>query len=268
MNTPVKYELKDVETMANVVAQSGLFGVKAPMQAMALMLLCQAEGLHPMSACRQYHVIQGRASMTSQTMMSRFLQANGRQEIHSLTDEVADITLTHPAGGSVRIVWDIERAKKAGLAGKDNWKAHPRSMLLRRAQAEGVRAVAPFILEGLPVEDEAIEIETASFPSDKPPIQIDKLPSLTEPVIEMASVPLDKTWSREIKARAIKEAQRLGGSVGSDAVARMPQERVSEYEEFLASLLERLRTEEPEVKTAEKPEVVDLSADAYFAAQQ
>jgi hypothetical protein len=237
-NLPVQHGIKDVETMANVVARSGLFGVKDPTQAMALMLLCQAEGLHPMAACRQYHVIQGRASMTSQTMMSRFLQMGGKQEIHSLSDETAEITLTHPAGGSARIQWTIEMAKKAGLAGKDNWKSHPRSMLLRRAQAEAVRAVAPFILEGLPTEDEAVEIEeTHPLTKVKPDINVDKLPSLTEPVIEMVEVALDSTWDKEIKARIAKEAKRLGGRVGADAIAHVPSAKSFEFQEYIVGLL-------------------------------
>ena len=37
----------DIERMAAAVAKSGLFGVKQPEQAMALMLVAQAEGLHP-----------------------------------------------------------------------------------------------------------------------------------------------------------------------------------------------------------------------------
>lgn len=236
-NLPVQHGIKDVETMANVVARSGLFGVKDPTQAMALMLLCQAEGLHPMAACRQYHVIQGRASMTSQTMMSRFLQMGGKQEIHSLSDETAEITLTHPAGGSARIQWTIEMAKKAGLAGKDNWKSHPRSMLLRRAQAEAVRAVAPFILEGLPTEDEAVEIEeTHPLTKVKPDINVDKLPSLTEPVIEMTDIMLDRDWDRDSKARATREAKRLGGSVSKEGIASIPTSKAAEFDDFIGEI--------------------------------
>ncbi|MGA1114790.1 MAG: hypothetical protein ACO3TI_07585 [Aquiluna sp.] len=237
-NLPQLHTIKDVETMANVVARSGLFGVKDPTQALALMLLCQAEGLHPMAACRQYHVIQGRASMTSQTMMSRFLQMGGKQEVHNLSEELADITLSHPSGGSVRVQWTIEHARRAGLANKENWKNHPRSMLLRRAQAEAVRAVAPFILEGLPVEDEAVEINDPSFLAPvKPDINIDKLPSLTEPKQEFAEIPLSKEWDKEAKARIAKEAKRIGGRVGTDAVAHIPVEKAFEFGEYIATVV-------------------------------
>jgi len=244
-NLPARFEIKDIETMANVSARSGLFGVKDPIQAMALMLLCEAEGLHPMQACVRYHIIQGRASMASQTVMALFMAANGRQEIHELTDEVADITLSHPQGGTARIKWTMEQARKAGLAGKDNWKNHPRSMLLRRAQAEGVRAVAPFVLQGMAVEDELEEVPTASFPSTKPELDISKLPALDAPLAPvLIEVPLDKSWSREIKARATKEARRLGGSVGRDAIARIPEDRAVEFEDFIAATLKRLRTDD------------------------
>ena len=229
--------LKDVETMANVASRSGLFGIKDPMQAMALMLLCQAEGLHPMQACRQYHVIQGRAAMTSQTMMSKFLLGGGKQEIHELTDVAAEITLSHPAGGSARVRWTIEQAKSAGLTGKDNWKNHPRSMLLRRAQAEAVRAVAPFVLEGIPSADEAEEIEPVNVLEPlRPEVDITKISevaALKEPPV---AIPLDKGWDRETKARATREAKKAGGTVTSDAVALIPAERAPQYQEFIDEL--------------------------------
>lgn len=229
--------MKDVETMANVATRSGLFGIKDPMQAMALMLLCQAEGLHPMVACRQYHVIQGRAAMTSQTMMSKFLASGGRQEIHELSETVADITLSHPAGGACRMKWTIEQAKSAGLTSKDNWKNHPRSMLLRRAQAEAVRAVAPFVLEGIPSADEAEEIEPVNvLEAQKPDIdisRIDEVAGLKEPA---AQIPLDKAWDRETKARATREAKRLGGTVTKDAIALIPSDSAQQFQEFVDEL--------------------------------
>jgi hypothetical protein len=44
--------------MASAIAKSGLFGMKTPDQALALMLIAQAEGMHPAIAARDYHVIQ------------------------------------------------------------------------------------------------------------------------------------------------------------------------------------------------------------------
>lgn len=240
--------LKDVETMANVASKSGLFGIKDPMQAMALMLLCQSEGLHPMTACRQYHVIQGRAAMTSQTMMSKFLWHGGKQQIHSATETEADITLSHPAGGSMRVRWTIEQAQKAGLTNKDNWKNHPRSMLLRRAQAEAVRAVAPFVLEGIPSADEAEEI-VPPLPVLEPvykEVQVEQLVAKT-PRVEIV---LDKTWDRDTKAKVAKKVKDLGGTVGKEGIAYIAEDRQAEFEEYLVGVMNPVRTEEEELDHA------------------
>ena len=50
----------DMEKMAGAIAKSNLFGVKTPDQAVALMLLAQAEGMHPAKAIQEFHIIQGR----------------------------------------------------------------------------------------------------------------------------------------------------------------------------------------------------------------
>ena len=69
---------QDMERMAAVIAQSGLFGVKNQTQALALMLLAQAEGMHPATAARDYHVIQGKPSLKADTMLARFQAAGGK----------------------------------------------------------------------------------------------------------------------------------------------------------------------------------------------
>lgn len=144
----------EMERMANTVAKSGLFGVTKPEQALALMALCQAEGIHPMTAVRDYHIIQGRPSLKSETMLSRFLGSGGKVQWHELSDQKAEATFSHPAGGTVRLDWTIERAKQAGLAGKDIWKGYPRAMLRNRLISEGVRTVNPSIVQGVYTPEE------------------------------------------------------------------------------------------------------------------
>ena len=61
-----------IAQMAVSVANSGLFGVKNADQAMALMLIAQAEGMHPAIAARDYHVINGRATLKADAMLARF----------------------------------------------------------------------------------------------------------------------------------------------------------------------------------------------------
>lgn len=154
--------LHDIQIMADAMAQSGLFGMKNPTQAMALMLVAQAEGQHPATIAQDYDVIQGKAARKTHSVLARFQQAGGRVEWHELTEFKADATFTHPAGGALRMVWTFDQAKKAGLTGKDNWKNYPRAMLRARCIAEGVRAVYPAAIGGMLVAEEALDVPPAA----------------------------------------------------------------------------------------------------------
>jgi hypothetical protein len=149
----------DLQTMAGALAKSGLFGVKTADQALALMLVAQAEGRHPGSVASDYHIIQGRASLKSDAMLARFQQAGGRVEWHDHTNESVSATFSHPQGGALRIDWDMARAKAAGLGTKDNWKSYPRQMLRARVISEGVRAVFPAVLNGMYAPEEVQEFQ-------------------------------------------------------------------------------------------------------------
>lgn len=151
----------DMERMAHAIVASGLFGVRTVPQALTLMWLAQAEGRHPVLAARDYHIIEGRPSKTAEAMMRDFLAARGAVEWHQLDDSAADATFSHPHGGEVRIRWDMDRARKAGLLGRkgDMWAKYPRQMLRSRCVSEGIRTVGPMATSGLYVPEEVGDYE-------------------------------------------------------------------------------------------------------------
>lgn len=150
--------MADVMKMAQAVASSGLFGVKDANQAMALMLVAQAEGRHPALAARDYDIIQGRPAKKTEAMLRDFLENQGKVEWHQLDDAMASATFSHPSGGSVRIDWDMGRAKAAGLATRDMWRKYPRQMLRSRCVSEGIRTVCPMATSGMYVPEEIRDI--------------------------------------------------------------------------------------------------------------
>ena len=158
--------LQDIERAGNYIAKSGLFGVKTPEQAIALMLVAQAEGRNPFEAARDYHIIQGRPALKADSILARFQQAGGSVRWIELSDTKAVAEFSHPQGGKVTIDWDIERAKRAGLIGKDNWKNYPRQMLRARVISEGVRTIYPGVCVGTytveEVQDMAASVPAAS----------------------------------------------------------------------------------------------------------
>ena len=135
--------IADIQIMAKAISASNFFGVKSPEQAMALMLIAQAEGMHPAIAARDYHVIQGKPALKADAMLARFLQSGGKVEWTSYTDAKVAAKFSHPQGGSIEVDWDMQRAKNAGLGTKEMWVKYPRQMLRARVISEAIRTVYP-----------------------------------------------------------------------------------------------------------------------------
>jgi hypothetical protein len=163
-NVPAQaYPVSDMERMAKAFAASKLFGVQNLDQALALMLVAQAEGRHPASAAQDYNIIQGRPAKKADAMLRDFLAAGGKVEWHALTDETADATFSHPSGGSARIDWTVKRANAAGIS-NPMWKKYPRQMLRSRTVSEGVRTVCPGATSGMYVPEEVQDIVSSDAP--------------------------------------------------------------------------------------------------------
>ena len=64
--------LAEMQAMAKSIAASKMFGVDTEDQALALMLLCQAEGIHPVMALRRYHIIEGRPAYRADALQGEF----------------------------------------------------------------------------------------------------------------------------------------------------------------------------------------------------
>lgn len=181
MNALVPVEA--IQTMAAAVARSGLFGIKTADQAMALMLIAQAEGLHPAIAARDYHIINGRPALKADAMLARFQSNGGKVEWRKYTDEAVSAVVSHPQGGSVEIEWTYKMAERAGLTKNATWRQYPRQMLRARVISEGIRTVFPGVAVGVYTPE-----EVADFDAKPPVMQVQQAPQQEGPSEELASV--------------------------------------------------------------------------------
>ena len=210
--------------MAQAIAESKLFGIQTPAQALALGLLCQAEGRHPAEAARDYHIIGGKPSLKSEAMLARFQQAGGKVEWHEYTHESVSGTFTHPQGGSLKVSWTMQDATRAGLTGNPTWKKFPRQMLKARCISEAVRGIFPGVLSGLYAPEEVSDIpvqvvaETAPEPIQVPiqieapkeeplPEQISNVNLMDRLLAEKTKAQKDKVTAGAIKKGWITEGQ-------------------------------------------------------------
>ena len=152
--------VSDIETMAKAITKSGLFGIKSPEQAVALMLVAQSEGRHPASVASEFDIIQGRPALKSQAALARFQAAGGKIQWTSRGPSKCSAKFAHAQGGELEITWTMERANAAGLTGKATWRQYPDQMLSARVVAEGVRAVFPACLCGVYLAEEVQDFDS------------------------------------------------------------------------------------------------------------
>ena len=152
--------------MAMAIAKSGLFGLKDKDQVLALMAVAAAEGRHPATVAKDYHIIEGRPALKADAMLARFQMAGGSVQWKTYSDEEVTGIFSHPQGGALEVTWTLKMAKSIGLAtGRDgslktNWRMYSRAMLRARVVSEGIRAVYPAVLVGEYTPEEVQDFET------------------------------------------------------------------------------------------------------------
>jgi hypothetical protein len=182
--------LGDMERMAGAIAKSGLFGMKTPDQAIALMIVAQAEGRHPGTVAREYHIINGRPALRSDAMLARFQQSGGSVQWGERTDKAVSGTFSHPQGGELTLSWTIEDAKRAGIY-SNQWLKYPRQMLTARVISEGVRTIYPAVVAGVYTPEEVQDFDPpgrTSQPSTPSPFRaVRSLEKVTEVAVEVST---------------------------------------------------------------------------------
>ncbi len=133
-------------------------------------------GLTPMQSLAKIAVIKGRASLTAEAQRSLIL-ARG----HELWLEESTTTRAIAAGRRVgsdrvgRVTWTLDDAKRAGIAGGQNWRSYPREMLVARATAALARQMFADVIGGLAAAEElegqengvAAVVETVEAPKTR-----------------------------------------------------------------------------------------------------
>jgi hypothetical protein len=227
--------------MAQAIAESKLFGIQTPAQALALGLLCQAEGRHPAEAARDYHIIGGKPSLKSEAMLARFQQAGGKVEWHEYTHESVSGTFTHPQGGSLKVSWTMQDATRAGLTGNPTWKKFPRQMLKARCISEAVRGIFPGVLSGLYTPEEVQEFAPVQVQTEPEPIQIETQPVSRPPMLERIN-PLQRLLAdknsaqrEKVTAGALKRGWIKEGETYLDIPADIAAQAIAFPERFFAA---------------------------------
>lgn len=136
-----------------------------PADLAVIMITGHELGLSPMQALRGLHVVEGRPVLSADLIVGLVKKHPACKYFRLVesTDERATYeTLREGDPEPTRITWTIQQAAKAGLTGRQNWRAHPAAMLRARASAALARAVYPDVAMGIYDPDEALDFIDAS----------------------------------------------------------------------------------------------------------
>lgn len=143
--------------------------VQTPEQALMILMRGRELGLTAMQSFASIHVIDGKASMSAELVIAKvksrrdlcvyFRFVSGDQQ--SATFETQRAGEPEPT----RLTFTMADASTMGLAGKDNWKKQPGTMLRWRCATALARLVYPELTLGIYSTDEAEDIDVAPLAS-------------------------------------------------------------------------------------------------------
>lgn len=188
---------EQVEKLAKAMSASRLFpSAQTPENALALMLLCQSEGIHPVQAVRRFHVIKGTVAMRADAMLAEFQARGGRVQWLKSDKNEARAVFEHDCGGKFEYAYTIEDAKQAGLVRPDSgWSKFPAAMLRARCISGAIRMVLPGVVCGVYTPEEVMD-----FDADKPMPQQPVKRQRAEPKVE----PMPQAEEAQIVPQAIE----------------------------------------------------------------
>lgn len=135
----------DIESIAGHLVKSGFFKDASDLSKAVVKVLYGAEiGIGPVQAMAGIHIVEGRPSMSAGLIAGLCKRAG--YDYSALQSDAAGCVLEwRNARGAVlgQSSFTMDDAKRAGLAGKQNWVKYPADMCFARAVSQGARRYCP-----------------------------------------------------------------------------------------------------------------------------
>jgi hypothetical protein len=140
-------QLAEASALARVFALSGFFPDSTRMaQACVKILAGRDLGLTPFQAMTGLYIVKGKVTLAANTMAA-LVRRHPRYDyrIVTLNDELCEIDFLMDGKVIGRSSFGMGDARRAVVAGGDNWRKYPRNMLFARAMSNGAKWYCPDI---------------------------------------------------------------------------------------------------------------------------
>lgn len=135
----------------------------------AVILAGMELGLQPMVSLRSLVMIKGKVVLAADVQLALMVRAGARIKwVKDGSDGEAVLRVERPGQEPHESRFSLDMAKRAGLAGGDNWQKHPAAMMRARCVSSAGRAYMPDVLAGCYVPGEL----------DDPPVDAEQRPTV------------------------------------------------------------------------------------------
>lgn len=170
--------LDEARSLAGDAAASKLFLGLGREAALVILLTGQELGLSPMASLRGINVVKGKPFLSADLMVAVVKRSPLCAAWRTVESTPLRCTIETTRAGDpcpTTKTWTMEDAKRADLAGGDNWRKYPAQMLRHRCAADLAREVYPDLVFGFYDPDEIPEATqrarvevTSSAPNESP----------------------------------------------------------------------------------------------------
>ncbi len=264
----VPHTFAEVQAMCQALSASDLVpkAYKDRPQDMAIVIMSGAElRLAPMASLRLYHVIEGTPRLSAEGIRAIILDSPECEyfEFAESSEKRSRWIGKRPGRPEKEIVWTIERAARAGLASKPNWK-DPESMLNARASMQLGRLLWPNIVAGLISREEAAD-------GDAIDVQFTERPAFVAPPRDPDPIPEEKNPPVRARARSAATAPEVPTSRGTpspsvSAAASRPSPAPSSSASSSPS--SAAETDEPRAAASAKLDAAIAAVEQKFTARE
>jgi hypothetical protein len=191
----------DKLSLARTLADSSMLPAqyrKAPANLLWAIEYAEAIRVPMMTAVTGIHVIEGKPTASADLIAGLVRRAGHKLRVWGDDREAHAqvIRCDDPSFDGFRVVWTMERARAAGLAGKSVWRSYPAAMLRSRAITEVARMACSEALHGVIYTPEELG---ASVDEDGAPVAA-AAPApapVAAPVVEAVLSEHDESWERD-----------------------------------------------------------------------
>jgi len=169
------FTFEQLQYIAQTIARSKMFPQLQKIEdAMAMVLLCHSEGVHPMNAIREFHFFAGQPTIKAEAALARHYASGGKLKVTKEGADGFEGEFTGPDGIPKFVKFGVDDARLAGLLKKDTYQKYAHDMFWARFVIRGVRRANPGVILGYRGTEEmqdmtAVGIAADAATEDAPP---------------------------------------------------------------------------------------------------